>query len=304
MRSSATDPKLSIVVICFNMRREAARTLYTLSHQYQRNISPSDYQVIVIDNGSSSKLERAFVEGIGPNFEYHYFDTNSPSPVAAINYGANLAKSRYIGYIVDGARMITPGVIHYALQACEGTPHPFVTALAWHLGPKEQNHSMLEGYDQHTEDALLESIDWSDNGYRLFEIASQAGSSSVGFLGGLPHESSFFVLKRSDFLKLGGFDSRFRSPGGGLVNHDFLERVVNSEKFNYTVLLGEGSFHQFHGGIATNVAPEKHPMDTFQDEYRSIHGTDFSGIAQPGDGEINYLGSMTTAAAIFISGSV
>ena len=39
-------PRLSVVVNFYNMRREAARTLHTLSCAYQRGVDPSDYEVI------------------------------------------------------------------------------------------------------------------------------------------------------------------------------------------------------------------------------------------------------------------
>jgi len=41
---------LSVVVIFYNMRREAARTLFSLSTQCQQNLTADDYEVIAIDN--------------------------------------------------------------------------------------------------------------------------------------------------------------------------------------------------------------------------------------------------------------
>ena len=43
-------------------------------------------------------------------------------------------------------------------------------------------------------------------------------------------------------------------PGGGYVNLDFFERVANAPGVNLVTLLGEGSFHQVHGGTTTNGA--------------------------------------------------
>ena len=43
---------LSVVVVFHNMRREAERTLHSLSRAYQRGVDDLDYEVIVIDNGS------------------------------------------------------------------------------------------------------------------------------------------------------------------------------------------------------------------------------------------------------------
>ena len=44
---------LTVVVVFYNMRREAARTLHSLSRSYQRHVQDLDYEVLVIDNGSA-----------------------------------------------------------------------------------------------------------------------------------------------------------------------------------------------------------------------------------------------------------
>ena len=54
------------------MRREAARTLLSLSRAYQRGVDDLDYEVIVIDNGSApeQRLGEEFVASFGPEFRY------------------------------------------------------------------------------------------------------------------------------------------------------------------------------------------------------------------------------------------
>ena len=297
-------PELSIIVVCFNMRREAPRTLYTLSRPYQCEVDEVNYEIIVIDNGSSQPLDKESTESIADNIRYVYLDTKSKSPAAAMNYGASLASGKYLACIVDGARMVTPRSLYFSLMAARSSSAPFVTSLAWHLGFKEQNESMLEGYDQKTEDELLDSVDWQKNGYELFDIASQASSSSVGLLGGLPYESSFFVMRRSHFFEQGGFDERFQTPGGGLVNQAFLQALIASEKFNYFVLLGEGSFHQFHGGVATNAKPEEHPMQIFLDEYKRIYNYPYEPNQKVDDQSIFYLGTAPVSSLRFLNANL
>ena len=43
---------LSVVVVFYNMRREAIRTLQSLARSYQRDVEDLEYEVLVIDNGS------------------------------------------------------------------------------------------------------------------------------------------------------------------------------------------------------------------------------------------------------------
>src|SRR5581483_9041619 len=52
--------------------------------------------------------------------------------------------------------------------------------------------------------------------------------------------------------ELGGFDERFASPGGGYVNLDAYRRALDLPRTRLIVLLGEGTFHQVHGGAATS----------------------------------------------------
>ena len=48
-----TDAKdLTVVVVVYDMAREAERTLHSLSRTYQRGIDDLDYEVIVVENGS------------------------------------------------------------------------------------------------------------------------------------------------------------------------------------------------------------------------------------------------------------
>ncbi|MEM8696108.1 MAG: glycosyltransferase family 2 protein [Pseudomonadota bacterium] len=292
------SPLLSIVVIFHDMRREAERTLYTLSTAYQRGASTALYEVIAIDNGSRAPLDPGRVAAFGSNFTYVALETRSPSPAAAVNRGMRMTRGSLVATIVDGARMASPGLVQTTVHAAAKHSQPFVVALAWHLGPDIQNVSMLDGYDQAGEDAMLASIDWRADGYRLFDIATLAPSSRCGFRGGMPSECSWFAMRRDTFFQTGGFDERFQSPGGGLVNQDFLNRVMASPDIEPVVLLGEGSFHQFHGGVATNVPMDAHPMRGFREEYARIRGEAFTSkiFAEPA-----YFGDMPPQAERFMA---
>ena len=85
MSVSSHRPKVSIIVVVFNMRREAAKTLFSLSAVYQEGVQPAEYEVIVVENGSSEPLSKEFVTSFGSNFRYYYLDTDSKSPVGAAN---------------------------------------------------------------------------------------------------------------------------------------------------------------------------------------------------------------------------
>ena len=267
-----TDTPLTVVAAFFNMRREAARTLYTLSSDYQRGTSASDYHVVALDNGSTDPLSDADVTGFGPNFRLVRNPEGGPSPAAAVNRVVNEVSTPWVMCLIDGARMLSPGIVAGTLAACRERPEPFVYTIGMHLGRATQNELAAKGYGQAEEDRLLEGVDWRGNGYLLFTISTPALSVVERRFFSPVLESNCFVLRRATFMDAGGFDQRFRSPGGGIVNLDLFKRLVEDPKMTPVCLLGEATFHQFHGGVATNVPLREHPWDSFVAEYEAIHG--------------------------------
>lgn len=289
-------PLLSVIAVFHNMNREALRTLATLTSGYQRGVGDIPYEVIAIDNGSSMPLTESDVIGCGPQFHYIYFPTSSVSPAAAVNHGVSVARGRCVCICIDGARMLSPGVLGNMLIAFKAFPNAFVSTLGWHLGSEVQNISVANGYCQEVEDSLLASVDWRLNGYALFSIASLALSCKDGWFSSIA-ESNCFAMPRINFIALGGFDDRFVSPGGGLVNLDFFSKACLSDALEPVLLFGEGSFHQFHGGVATNVPMSEHPWERFHDEYQSIRGHSY----QPPTFTPYYMGRMPAEAKRFLA---
>jgi len=249
-------PKISIVVVVHNMAREAPRTLYSLSTAYQKNITPEDYEVIVVDNGSNPPLDAQFVESLAGNFHLIRIHPAPPSPAHAMNIGLAAARGEIIGVMIDGARIVTPGLVHFAAHGARLYQRAIVTPLGWYLGYDYQRWSMLAGYDKAQEDALLESIKWPQDGYRLFEIATMDEPSEDGWLAPM-NESTALFLSRESWTLLGGIDERFDLPGGGLVNLDTFCRALELPDAQLVILIGEGTFHQIHGGVASGTPPTK-----------------------------------------------
>lgn len=271
------------------MAREISRTLYTLSGEYQRGVNTDDYEVIVVDNGSAEPLDASLVQSFGLNFRLIRLD-GSPSPAPAINTAVAQANGEAISVCIDGARMLSPGIVRRTLQALQIHSDPLISTIGLHLGPILQNRSMLQGYNQQVEDALLETVNWRHDGYELFRISCLAGSSRRGWFRPIA-ESNFVTVRRNSYDRLGGFDERFITPGGGLVNLDFYRKAA--EQLDQVVmLLGEGSFHQFHGGVATNTPLASSPGPGFAAEYAAIRGCGYAVLERPHD----YLGAVPPQA--------
>jgi glycosyltransferase involved in cell wall biosynthesis len=242
---------LSIVVVAHDMARELPRTLATLHPDHQRGVRVTDYEVIVVDNGSVPPVEAVTMEHAGPRARLLRVDPAPPSPARAANTGVAAATGEMVGLIIDGARMASPGLLEAVLQARRLADAPIVATLGWHLGPVSHGRAIEHGYDQMTEDELLASVDWRVDGYELFAVSCLANSSGRGWFGPMGETSALF-LPAATWHALGGLDERFDLPGGGLVNHDLYRRACALDDHTLVVLLGEGTFHQYHGGAATS----------------------------------------------------
>ncbi|MGR9106200.1 MAG: glycosyltransferase family A protein [Gammaproteobacteria bacterium] len=267
---------LTFVVITYNMERELPRTLMSLSKQYQLGTENINYEVVVVDSGSNPPFGGKRVESYGDYFRYLYLENAPPSPAYALNQGVMQARGSVVCLMIDGARIASPGITRWAMLAFRAFEDPTVSVFGWHLGPQIQNRSITEGYNQSTEDALLEKIGFPSDGYRLFDISVFAGSCQGGWFAPIAESNAVF-LRKAAFWDIGGYDERFDSPGGGFVNLDFYHRAVLRDNKELVVLLGEGVFHQFHGGIATNSGESelKKNLELWRGQYQELRGIEF-----------------------------
>lgn len=270
---------LSVVVVAYDIERELPRTLRSLAADYQRDISADDYEVIVVDNGSPTPVDASVFDALSGEFRLVRIDDASPSPAAACNRGIQESRGDLVGVMVDGARVVSPGLLHYALVASRTHDRTGVVTLGWYLGFDYQRYAQGAGWTKTDEDRLLKSIDWPSDGYRLFEVSTMDESSTYGWFYGV-FESNCLFLPRDAWQELGGFDEVFAEPGGGLVNHDTLRRATELDGLRWSMLLGEGTFHQLHGGTATNVSPEEIEarIGRWREQYAQLRGREADGI--------------------------
>jgi glycosyltransferase involved in cell wall biosynthesis len=288
-------PVLSIIMAFYNMEREAPRTLYTFSTAYQRGVQDDEYEVIAVDCGSDVPLNEGMVRSFGKQFRLIRMLPN-PSPAVSINKAAKSSRGELVMICIDGARMLSPGILRLTIASFRAIENPVTATLSMHLGPGIQRKTMLEGYNSAVEDQLLESVNWRDNGYELMKISSIAKSSNNGWFRPL-HESNSVTVRKETFNQLGGLDERFRSPGGGLVNLDYYKRAVESCTESI-VLLGESTFHQIHGGVITNFGFQN-VIHSFLEEYQNIRKMPF----KPTERSPLLFGAISPEASLILSKS-
>lgn len=261
----APRPALSVILVAYNMARELPRTLASLSRRMQPGTDGLQYEIIVVDNGSVPPVSLPY----DPMVSIMRVKDASPSPAAAVNRAVEASGGDLVGVFVDGARLASPGILRLAAQAAKLHHRPVIATLGFHLGPEMQVESVAKGYDQAQEDALLTSSGWQEDGYRLFRISTFAGSSADGWFQPIAESNALF-MPRELWRELGGYDERFVCPGGGLMNLDLYKRACELPETQLVVLLGEGTFHQVHGGVATNALVS--PWAEFHGEYVAIRG--------------------------------
>lgn len=250
-RYSASHPHLSVVVASFEMARELPRTLRALSPGYQRGMEEIPYEVIVIDNGSSVPPRAEDFADLGLDLRVLYCTSGLPSPVEALNMGLAASRGALICSIIDGARMPSPGLLSASVAAARCHDRAIVYTASMILGFHPQYNAAQTGYTTEVEDRLLASIDWPNDGYRLFEISNGLIEQpsllqwySPGF------ESNAITMSRALWDEVGGYDEAFKTDGGGYASSDLFYRSAELEGTQIIVVGGEATFHQMHGKSA------------------------------------------------------
>jgi glycosyltransferase involved in cell wall biosynthesis len=258
-------PKVSVIVIAYQMPAQLENTLLSLTAEYQQGVSEQDYEVIVMENRSSDNLPPEKVARLPDNFHYSLREESSATPVYAVNEAFTLCRAPYICLMIDGARMVSPGVIQTALMAYAISPEAIMAIPGYHLGTDEQ-HMVVGVEDQlASEQQLLASINWRENGYELFTISTFSGANHRGFLQPMMECNCVFA-SADNYEAIGHANTDFQYPGGGSINLHMFRSLGMLPETQYFIAPGEGSFHQYHGGVTTSsysdreAAIEKHTI--------------------------------------------
>lgn len=110
----------------------------SLARQYQRGSENISYELIVADNGSTDPHVLDSVGDIGVPVRLFHMEPASVSPAAVINFGVSKASGDFVVIMIDGARMLSPGVVRKAGEAIVLGEKPVVSvfgASSWSGAP-------------------------------------------------------------------------------------------------------------------------------------------------------------------------
>lgn len=270
--------ELSIIVNFYNMHREAERTMISLSRLFQRDIGDLAYEVICIDNGSSPAMTVEAVTRHGPEFRMFRPSRNHPSPVFAINEAAATARGHYLAIMIDGAHLLSPGVVIEAVAALRAEARAMVAVRHWFIGGDQRWLSQI-GYGRHHEDLPFAKIGWPYSGYDIFRIASPIFDSPNTWFDSMS-ESNCLFLRAADFDELGGYEERFEMAGGEFANLDLFSRCSRLADMAVIALIGEATFHQYHSGTTTNVtdSEKERRVRRYETSFETLRGRGYEPV--------------------------
>ena len=189
-----------------------------------------------------------FVESFGPSSATSTSaTTHARRRSHALNLGIKEGRGQNFALMIDGAHVLTPGVLRFGLAGLADlrAGHRRDAAVVRRPRPagRRDGRRLRPGVRR---PACSDEIHWPESGYRLFEIGHFVGGRD--WLDGV-WESNCMFVPRAQLEQVGGFDENFSMPGGGFANLDLYERLGSSPDVTVVSIIGEGSFHQLHGGI-------------------------------------------------------
>ncbi len=278
LRAAPSGVTLSFIVNFYNMQREAGRTLTSLTRPYQRNIGDLNYEVLCIDNGSNPPLDAGWIASFGPEFRLFTPSALHPSPCFALNEAAAASTGAVIAAMIDGAHVLSPGVLREVWDSLEEAPLAPVGLRHWFVGA-DQRWLSRAGYTRAHEDILFDKIAWPHDGYKLFSISTPMWENPNHWMDDMSESNCLFV-PRALWQQVGGFDEAFAEPGAGYANLDLFARVSAASPEPVVTLVGEASFHQFHDGTTTNVgdAEKEKRVQKFENTYIALRKGQFASV--------------------------
>lgn len=293
-------PRLSVLVIAYRMPRQVMNTLYSLSTRYQHSVAAEDYEVIVVENDSDAMCNAEEIAALEGNFRYFRRSEGGVSPVPALEFALQQSRGEQLGIILDGAQMLSPRVLEYVLMATRMVEDPVTTVPGYHLGESDQKEHLSSGHSEQVEIARLEELDWRNNGYRLFQFACFSSGNKAGYLQPMMESSALFC-RRDSYINMGGCPPAFDQPGGGSVNLYLYRKLLMRETARLFVLAGEGSFHQFHGGVTTREMEQRETLlKSFDQRLEELYDEPFKSTAR----EPQLLGAVGYFAQSFLHQSL
>ncbi|PWJ22068.1 hypothetical protein [Jannaschia seohaensis] len=268
----SSAPFLSILIVAYDIRREILRTLASAPPPLQRQVDPSECEIVALANGSPEPLARPDAPETVRLVRTAPEDA-APSPVFAINSTVRgICRGETLLICIDGARMFSALLVRRTIDMLARWPEATSYVQSRHTGSEPNGKAVTTGYAQAAEDALMATVTRQEDLDALWEISVLAGCHRPN-RPILQNESNALGMSRATWTALGDYNEGFTRPGGGLCNLELFSRMLSRTDGPAILLDGEATFHQFHGGAAT-----AHPVyfAASKAEFAAATGSDYA----------------------------
>ena len=227
---------ISIIVHMEDYSQASINALYSLTHGYQKNVVPADWEVIAIGSKRSASEDARSLKPSDTNITHLISEGTIDS---FLKLALQHAKGEQIGLLFDSRRIFTPRIIEYVKMAFKIKPSPLIA---------------IPGYTINDNAAAVDTIDWKSNGYRLFGVSHLDGNNNDGFLTPLEECGALFFNKSLLAMLL----------ERGCLNDLNTQHVANTlylrlgmlEDTALVVTPGEGAFLQNTDTATPDLSPE------------------------------------------------
>ena len=235
-------PKASIIVPAYNAAQYISKTLDSILNQ-----SFQDFEIVIIDDGSSDQTASIIDQYDDPRIRYHH-QANSGKPAIPRNRAIKKARGEFI-FIFDSDDIMLPEKLATTIECMEQTPQAglaFTGFACIDEGGHVINPDFLAPYETlHS----LEKIAVSDNAYLIQAREALKGLAVSNYLG-----TSGVAIRRGVFEQVGGFDEDVRNSDDYLM----WQAIASCYGFIYIPAI----FHQYRvrsGSISLRSIEERAP---------------------------------------------
>ena len=162
--------------------------------------------------------------------------------------------------MIDGAHVLTPGVLQFGLAGLRTYAPAIVATQQWYVGPGQQGDAMDDGYDQAYEDRLFDA----STGRTPATGSSRSATSSAIATGSTACGRATACSSRARCSSRSAASTRAsRCRAAATRTSSSTSASARHPTSPSCTIIGEGSFHQVHGGVTTNQADadERRPQD-------------------------------------------
>lgn len=186
--------------------------------------SSDKFEVIIIDDGSSPKIDLTSVEVGGLDFQYHYLERCSASSRSrARNLGALKAKYEYLVFL-DGDHLVEDNFLEVYSKYFSYLKNKKCVLGSRRLTPVNKRRIILSTIEKNESLSKTKFIHFTPD-IRLSMIKKFGVSTISGFAGRWHlFWSCNFVIEKTAYVEANGFDENFK--GWGMEDVEFGYRLI------------------------------------------------------------------------------